>query len=190
MPLTTLDPSTALIVIDLQKGIVNGNFVHPIGEVIGRTRALIDVFRAKSLPVVLVNVAGRAPGRTEQGSRSSQTFAEGWADLLPQLDQQPGDIVVTKRSWGAFATTDLEGQLKARGVTQVVVTGVATAGGVEATARQAYELGFNVTLALDAMTDIRAEAHEYSIRSVFPRLGETGSTQEIISLLETRSSAS
>ncbi len=184
MPLATLDPSTALIVIDLQKGIVNGNFIHPIGDIIDRARALIDVFRAKNLPIVLVNVAGRPPGRTEQGPRSNISFSEGWTDLLPQMDQQPSDIVVTKRSWGAFATTDLEGQLKARGVTQVVVTGVVTSGGVEATARQAYELGFNVTLALDAMTDIREEAHEYSIRNVFRRLGETGSTEEIISLLE------
>jgi nicotinamidase-related amidase len=63
MPLTTLDPNTALIVIDLQKGIVNGTFIHPIGDIIDRTRALIGVFRAKNLPVVLVNVAGRAPGR-------------------------------------------------------------------------------------------------------------------------------
>jgi nicotinamidase-related amidase len=190
MPLTTLDPNTALIVIDLQKGIVNGNFVHPIGDIIDRTRTLIDVFHAKNLPVVLVNVAGRAPGRTEQGPRSNTSFSEGWTDLLPQLDQQPSDIVVTKRRWGAFATTDLEARLKARGVTQVVVTGVATSVGVEATARQAYEQGFNVTLALDAMTDIREEAHEYSIRNVFPRVGETGSTEEIISLLERRSSAS
>jgi nicotinamidase-related amidase len=66
---------------------------------------------------------------------------------------------------------------------------VATSVGVEATARQAYEQGFNVTLALDAMTDMREEAHEYSVRNVFPRLGETGPTQEIISLLERRSSA-
>jgi nicotinamidase-related amidase len=189
MPLTTLDPNTALIVIDLQKGIVTGNFVHPIAEVIDRTRALIDVFRAKNLPVVLVNVAGRPSGRTEQGPRSNLTLSDGWTDLLPQLDQQAGDIVVTKRSWGAFATTDLEHQLKARGITQVVVTGVATSVGVEATARQAYEQGFNVTLALDAMTDMREEAHEYSIRNVFPRLGETGSTQEIISLLKARNSA-
>jgi len=189
MPLTTLDPGTALIVIDLQEGIVNGNFIHPIGDIIGRTRALIDVFRAKNLPVVLVNVAGRSPGRTEQGPRSSPSFSEGWTDLLPQLDQQSSDIAVTKRSWGAFATTDLEGQLKARGVTQVAMSGVATSGGVEATARQAYEQGFNVTLALDAMTDLRGEAHEYSVRNVFPRLGETGSTQEIISLLERRSAA-
>jgi nicotinamidase-related amidase len=194
MPLTTLDSNTALIVIDLQKGTVNGDFIHPTVEIIDRTRALIDVFRAKNLPIVLVNVAGRAPGRTEQGPRSSISFSDGWTDLLPQLEQQPTDIVVTKRSWGAFATTDLERQLKARGVTQVVVTGVATSVGVEATARQAYEQGFHVTLALDAMTDTRQEAHEYSIRNVFPRVGETGSTQEIISLLERlseeRSSAS
>ena len=190
MPLTALDPRTALIVIDLQKGIVDGRFIHPIGAIVGRTRALIDVFRAKKLPVALVNVAGRAPGRTEQGPRTGASFAEGWTDLLPELDRQPGDIVVTKRGWGAFATTDLERRLKAKGVTQVVVTGVVTSGGVEATARQAYELGFNVTLALDAMTDIRAEAHEYGIGSVFPRLGETGSAQEIISLLGTRRSAS
>jgi nicotinamidase-related amidase len=190
MPLTTLDPNTALIVIDLQKGIVTGNFVHPIGEVIDQTRALIEVFRAKNLPVVLVNVAGRPTGRTEHGPRSNTSFAEGWTDLLPQLDQHLSDIVVTKRSWGAFATTDIESQLKARGVTQVVVTGVATSVGVEATARQAYEQGFHVTLALDAMTDMREEAHEYSIGNVFPRLGETGSTQKIISLLESRSSAS
>lgn len=189
MLLTVLDPNTALIVIDLQKGIVNGNFIDPIGEVIARTRALIGVFRGKSLPIVLVNVAGRVPGRTEQGPRNSQIFPEGWTDLLPQLDRQPSDIVVTKRSWGAFATTDLEHQLKARGVTQVVVTGVATSGGVEATARQAYEQGLNVTLALDAMTDTRQEAHEYSIRNVFPRIGETGSALEIISLLERRTSA-
>ncbi len=189
MLLTALDPHTALIVIDLQKGIVGGNFVHPIADVVDRSRTLIEAFRAKNLPVVLVNVAGRAPGRTEQGPRSKLTLSEGWSDLVPELDRQPTDIAVTKRSWGAFATTDLEDQLRARGVTQVVLTGVATSGGVEATARQAYEQGFNVTLALDAMTDLREEAHAYCIRDVFPRLGETGTTRDVISLLEKGSSA-
>jgi nicotinamidase-related amidase len=93
---------------------------------------------------------------------------------------------VTKRTRGAFANTDLAAQLKARGVTQVVIAGVATGTGVESTARQAYEAGFNVTLALDAMTDVRPEAHDYSLRNVFPRLGETGTSQEIIDLLSTR----
>jgi nicotinamidase-related amidase len=184
MSLTTLDANTALIVVDLQKGIVSGDFIHPIGGIVDRTRKLIDAFRANNLPIVLVNVAGRAPGRTEQGPRSSMLLAENWTDLLRELNRQPGDIVVTKRSWGAFATTDLEQQLHARGVTQVVVTGVATSVGVEATARQAYEQGFNVTLAIDAMTDLRQEAHQYSVSNVFPRLGETGSTKEIVALIQ------
>ncbi len=129
MALTTLDPNAALIVIDLQKGIVGAPFVHPIGDVIARTRTLIDAFRARGLPVALVNVAGRAPGRTEQQPQIA-AFPQGWSDLIPELDRQEGDIVVTKRTWGAFANTDLERQLKARSVTQVVVAGVSTGTGV------------------------------------------------------------
>ncbi|PKU22192.1 isochorismatase family protein [Telmatospirillum siberiense] len=187
MALTTLDPNTALIVVDLQKGIVGSPFIHPLGEVVERTRALLAAFRERQLPVVLVNVAGRAPGRTERPPQQTGPYPEGWTDVLPELDQQPSDIPVTKRTWGAFARTGLEDRLKALGVTQVVVAGVATGTGVEATARQAYEQGFNVTLAVDAMTDARAIAHDYSIANVFPRLGETGTTREIIGLLETRS---
>src|ERR1700761_4859413 len=186
MPLTTIDDRSALIVVDLQKGIVNLPTIHPISGVIERSCALIDAFRQHGLPVVLVNVAGGGPRGPEQPRRHA-TFPEGFSDLIPELDRQPGDIVVTKRTWGAFAITDLEAQLKDHGVTQVVVTGVATGTGVEATARQAYEQGFNVTLALDAMTDVRPEAHAYSLVSVFPRLGETGSTQDILNLLATRS---
>jgi len=186
MPLTTLDPQTALVVVDLQKGIVASARVQSIGEVVTRARLLADAFRQRDLPVVLVNVAGGAPGRTER-PRSLEPLPAGWTDLIPELNQQPGDIVVTKRTWGAFTSTDLENKLKERGVTQIVVLGVATGTGVEATARQAYELGFNVTLAIDAMTDIRPEAHDYSIANVFPRLGETGTTQDIINLLGKRS---
>lgn len=185
MALTMLDSNTALIVIDLQKGIVGLPLIHPIDGVIERVRALADAFRECGLPVVLVNVAGGAPGRTEQPAQTGFR-PDGWTDLIPELNRQAGDIVATKRTWGAFASTDLEAQLKARGVTQVVIAGVATGTGVEATARQAYEAGFNVTLALDAMTDMRPEAHDYSIRNVFPRLGETGMSREIIDLLATR----
>lgn len=184
MALTTLDAKTAVIVVDLQKGIVSLPTVHPIDAVAKNASTLADAFRRHRLPVVLVNVAGGAPGRTEQRPRLREPFPTGWADLIPELDRQPGDIVVTKRTWGAFASTNLEDQLKTLGVTQVVIGGVATATGVEATARQAYEQGFNVTLAVDAMTDLRAEAHGHSIAKVFPRLGETGTTREIIDLLE------
>jgi nicotinamidase-related amidase len=186
MPVTTLDPNTALIVVDLQQGIVGLPLIHPVADVIERTQVLLAAFRRLGLPVVLVNVAGAAPGRTEQPRRAA-SFPEGFADLIPELDRRPSDMLVTKRTWGAFAGTDLEAQLKAHGVTQVVIVGVATGTGVESTARQAYEAGFNVTLATDAMTDGRPEAHAYSLGHVFPRLGETGTTQEIVTLLEARS---
>ena len=187
MALTVLDPNTALLVVDLQKGIVGAALVHPVGAVLSHAQALARAFRAVNLPVVLINVTGGAPGRTEQPRPNMGAFPPDFADFVPELEQQPSDIVVTKKTWGAFPSTDLEARLKALGVTQVVVIGVATGTGVEATARQAYEAGFNVTLAIDAMTDRRAEAHDYSISSVFPRLGETGTTDQIIALLDKRS---
>lgn len=184
MALTALDARTALIVIDLQKGIVALPAAHSVDSVVERSRALADAFRAQGLPVVLVNVSGGAPGRTEQPRRDTSTWPADFAELVPELGRRPDDILVTKRTWGAFACTDLDARLKGVGVTQVVICGVATATGVEATARQAYEQGFNVTLATDAMTDARPEAHDYSVRNVFPRLGETGSAGDIIALLE------
>ncbi len=183
MALTQLDAKTALILVDLQKGIVGLPTVHAIDGVVQNSRLLAAAFRRRGLAVVLVNVAGGAPGRTER-PRLVEPFPAGWTDLVPELDRQPDDIVVTKRTWGAFASTTLDEQLKARGVTQVVVAGVATGTGVESTARQAYEQGYNVTLAIDAMTDLRREAHDYSIAQIFPRLGETGTTAEIVDLLD------
>ncbi len=94
--------------------------------------------------------------------------------------------MVTKRTWGAFTNTDLAAHLKQLGVTQVVLAGVATSIGVESTARQAHEHGFTVALAIDAMTDLNADAHTNSITRIFPRLGETGTAQEIIELLNKR----
>jgi nicotinamidase-related amidase len=137
------------------------------------------------LPVVLVNVSGGAPGRAEQ-TRSTQGFPAGWTDLVPELNQQSTDHTVTKQTWGAFSNTGLNEHLKKLGVTQVVIAGVATSIGVESTARQAHEYGYHVTLAIDAMTDMNADAHENSTTRIFPRLGETGTTQEVVALLGKR----
>jgi nicotinamidase-related amidase len=183
MTVTTLDPKTALVVIDLQKGIVGLPTVHPMSGVLASAAVLTAAFRRRGLPVVLVNVTGGAPGRTER-SHSPEGLPADWADLVPELNAQPSDLLVTKRTWGAFTNTGLEARLKALGVTQVVIAGIATSIGVESTARHAYELGFNVTLALDAMTDLSLEAHENSVARIFPRLGETGSTWEIAGLID------
>jgi nicotinamidase-related amidase len=182
MALTTIDRKAALVVIDLQKGILSYPTVHPVDGVVKNARALGEAFRAHRLPVVLVNVAGGAPGRAEQ-SRSLGALPPDWTELAPDLDPEPEDHRVTKRTWGAFTNTDLEEHLKKLGVTQIVLAGVATSIGVESTARQAHELEFNVTLATDAMTDMSSDAHTNSIARIFPRLGETGTTKEIIELL-------
>lgn len=183
MAITALDPKVALILIDLQKGIVAYPTAHPADKVVRHAGALADAFRRHALPVVLVNAMGGAPGRTEQ-VRAHGEFPADWAELVPELNQQPKDHGVTKRTWGAFTNTGLDDHLRKLGVTQVVIAGVATSIGVESTARQAHELGLNVTLAVDAMTDVSPEAHNHSITRIFPRLGETGTTWEIIALLD------
>lgn len=183
MALTTLDPKTALVVIDLQKGIVSLPTAHPITEVIKHTNALTDACRRHGLPIVLVNVIGGAPGRTEQPRPAGERPAD-WAELIPELQAQANDHRVSKRTWGAFTGTDLDEYLKHLGVTQLIMTGVATSVGVESTARQAYELGYHITLATDAMTDRSLVAHDHSMTSIFPRLGETGTARDIIDLLD------
>jgi nicotinamidase-related amidase len=182
MALTTLDPKTALIVIDLQAGVVALPTAHPMAGVVENSVALAEAFRANGLPVVLVNVTGAPSGRTER-SAAGGARPEGWDVLIPELNQQPSDHLVTKQTRGAFTGTDLEQYLRDNGVTQVVVTGVATGSGVESTARHAHELGFNVTLATDAMTDMNADVHENSVAQIFPGIGETGTTREVLDLL-------
>jgi len=183
MSATTLDPRTALVVIDLQEGIVALPTVHPADEVVSRSARLAAAFRASGLPVVLVNVTGMAPGRTDGGPGGAVSFPEGWADLVKDLDQQPDDITVSKQQWGAFHGTSLDMALRRRGVTQIVLAGISTSIGVESTARDAYEHGYHVTVATDAVTDTDADAHANAIGRIFPKLGETGGTDEIIALL-------
>lgn len=195
MAVTTLDPRTALVVIDLQQGVLAlPGTPYGGADVLARTVELAEAFRANKLPVVLVRVtvaadgSDAAPGRTEAGGATGPR-PEGWDELAPELTR-PDDVVVTKRNWGAFYGTDLDLQLRRRGVTQIVLTGVATSIGVESTARAAYEHGYHVTLAVDAMTDLNADAHHNSVERIFPRLGETGTTADILALLaKTGSSA-
>jgi len=183
MPITKLDDTCALIVIDLQKGVVGLPALHPIKEIIDRSAQLARAFRERDLPVVLVNVSGRAPGCTDAGGPRFSLPAD-WTELVPELEQHPGDPIVTKQRWGAFLGTDMDDYLRRRGVTQVVLTGVATSAGVESTARRVYDLGYNVAFVVDAMTDLDSDAHRHSIEKIFPRLGETAKTEDVLKLLK------
>jgi len=189
MPLTELDNNAALVVIDLQKGIVGIPAAHPVAEIVDRSAQLANAFRQSGLPVVLVNVISGPPGRSDAG-RPKYALPDDWTELVPELEQQPSDLLVSKRSWGAFLTTSLHEALQERGVTQIFLTGISTSAGVESTARSAHDLGYNVVLVVDAMTDRSLEAHQHSIETIFPRLGETDTTANILKMLNETSSAS
>jgi nicotinamidase-related amidase len=182
-----LEPTPALVIIDLQSGILGRPTAHPMEQVIANAARLAASFRAKGLPVVLVNVDGTAPGRTERskemGTTGGQALPAAGTVLLPELDQQPTDITVTKRTLGAFLSTDLDAKLKEVGATQVLLAGVSTTSGVESTARSAFDLGYHVAFVTDAMTDT-AEAHAASITHQFPKLGELGTTDDVLGILD------
>jgi nicotinamidase-related amidase len=183
MSLTMVDQRTALLVVDLQEGVVGLPTVHPAADVVGRAASLAAAFRSRQLPVVLINVAGGAPGRNEM-ARSTSGPRPNWTDLVPQLQVSDDDHLVTKKRWNAFYGTSLHEYLQSADVTQVVIAGIATSIGVESTARSAYDHGYNVTLAIDAMTDLDAQAHDNSVGRVFPKLGETSTAAELLALLD------
>lgn len=183
MTLTTLDPKPALIVIDLQKGIIDAPTVQPVTEVVERSASLAAEFRSRGFPVVLVSVTGGAPGRTDRGRPPAFISSPDWAELIDELDVHPDDHLVTKQARSAFHGTGLDDHLRGLGVTQVVLTGVSTTSGVESTARSAYDYGYNVVLAVDAITDTDPATHANSIERIFPKLGETATTAEILDML-------
>ncbi len=178
--------TTALILIDLQKGIVGLPVAPHSGQaVLATSKALASRFRAAGAPVVLVNVAfspdfGDAlktpvdrPPQLPPGG-----FPEGWTDLAEGL-AEPSDLRVTKRQWGAFYGTDLDLQLRRRGVTTVVIGGIATNAGVESTARAAHEHGYAVVFAEDAISARSAELHAFAFAHIFPMLGRIAKAEEI-----------
>jgi nicotinamidase-related amidase len=180
MTATTLDPTSALILIDPQKGITAFAAEHGADQVLANAERLAAAYRERVLSIVLVNVAGAAPGRTEF-TRPQRELPADWAELV--VAAQEGDITVTKRTWGAFHGTEPDAELRRRRVTQVVIGGIATSMGVESTARAAHEHGYHVTVATDAVTDPDQVSHQHSLSRVFPKLGETGTTDELLALL-------
>lgn len=182
MPLTTLEEKPALVVIDLQSGIVGIDTVpHSADSVVERSASLTEAFRAQGLPVVLVRVVGAPAGRTDANpAGGARVIPEDDAVLAPEL----GDgIVVTKRTRGAFTHTDLHEVLQAAGVTQVLLTGIATAAGVEETGREAYARGYHVVVVEDACADRTLERHAYAVEQVLPTLAQVTTTAEVLGML-------
>jgi nicotinamidase-related amidase len=183
---------TAIVVIDLQKGIAGmpGGAPHSKSTVIANATRLLTAARAAGAQPVLVHVGGSLDGAdrvhtpTDQGWSRPGALPPDWSELVPELDRQPGDIVIMKRQWGAFYGTDLDLQLRRRRLTTIVLCGIATEFGVESTARDGYERGYEMIFAEDAMTGMTAQSHTNSIERIFPRLGRVRSTEEILAALK------
>ena len=176
--MTQLDPrTTALVLIDVQKGIIGMPLAPRTGnEVLTTGQGLARQFRAVGAPVILVRVAWADDYADAPGQRVDQPFARpagglpaAWGALAEGL-AQPQDLVITKRQWGAFYGTELDLQLRRRGVRTVVLGGVATNFGVESTARQAWEYGYELVVVEDACASASAELHDMAIRHIFPRI--------------------
>lgn len=182
----TLSPATtALVLIDLQHGIV-AMPLQPItgAELVDRAKTVAARFRQAGAPVVLVNVDFGpafvdAPSQpTDAGIRRDQAVPADWSQLVEGIEQ-PGDLRVTKRQWGAFTGTGLEQQLRRRGIDTIVLGGIATNFGVESTARHAWELGFAVVLAQDLCASVSTELHEMALQQVMPRIARIADADAI-----------
>jgi nicotinamidase-related amidase len=181
--------STALVVIDLQKGIVaRDTKPHASKDIVARAAKLADTFRGRKLPVVLVHVAF-APDRSDALKQTVDSpnppaqLPPDWSDFVGELGPRDGDILITKRQWGAFYGTDLDLQLRRRGVKTIVLCGIATNFGVESTARDAWERNYEIIFAEDAMGSFDEESHSFAIRKIFPRLGRVRATEEVLTSL-------
>ena len=184
---TALDPNTALVLIDLQNAIVKIPSITPAEVILANAAKLVAAFRKAALPIVVVTIdptsGAKSTVRRDAKSPMPATLPAEALALVPEIKTEPGDIFIVKHTWGAFYETDLNEELKKRGITGIVLAGVATSRGVESTARVASERGYNIAFAQDAMTDVVATAHENSIKTIFPRIGEVDDTDAIIAVL-------
>ena len=181
----TFDPAaTALVLIDLQDGIVAGDKGPRSGTaVVAAAKDLAARFRERGAPVVLVHVGWRNDGERPSQQVDRPSIPQGgvpaaWMAIVDGL-QQDGDIVVLKHHWGAFTGTDLDLQLRRRGVRTIVLAGIATNFGVESTARSAWELSYDVVVVEDACTSRSAELHAFAVENILPQIARVVTSEDV-----------
>jgi nicotinamidase-related amidase len=186
----SLNPArTALLLIDLQNSNVGRELApHSAEQVVGNCVLLAQEMRGRGAMVVYVHVLVgellapladmplRPPGAPAAPPDASR--------LAPQAGVEAQDIVITKRQWGAFHATELDQLLRRRGIDTLLLGGIVTNFGVESTARAAFDIGYSLVFAEDAMSGIEAEAHHFACRSIFPRMGRVRSTRSLIDMLQ------
>jgi len=182
---------SALVLIDLQNGITAmGVSTSPYTseEVIQNASKLVNAFSEKGAFIVLVRVStmdGKDMVKPKTDLKvTGMKYTEGWDNLIPEIATTKNAHIVTKRQWGAFYGTDLDLQLRRRGIDTIVLGGVSTNIGVDTTAREAYQHGYHQIFVEDAMTALTKEEHDYVCKYIFPRMGKIRTTKEIVSSLK------
>ena len=178
---------TALVLIDLQQGITSRTTApYTTAEVMEKARRLAESFRAKGATVVYVHVdLGNflnLPVDTPMRDPNAPPPPSA-SEIVAEAGMQEGDLLITKRHWGAFAQTNLEAELKKRGIDTVVLGGIATNIGVESTARQGTGLGFAFVIVEDACTTFDADWQRFAVEKIFPRMARVRKTDEVIAAL-------
>ncbi len=185
----TLDPRTcALVLIDLQKGILGLPLVpYDAAQIVENAVALGRRFNDAGGTVVLVNVAfaNDSADRLKQEVDTPTPVPVGgmpaeWSEFVPEVSSLRADVIITKRQWSAFYGTELDLQLRRRGVETIVLGGVVTNFGVESTARDAWQHNYAVVIAEDACASMGADLHQFSVEKVLRRVARVRSTAEIL----------
>ena len=190
----TLDPAldvarTALVLIDLQNSNVQRDLApHSAETVVGNCVLLAQEMRERGGLVVyvrvLVNELPQLPVDSPMRPPGAPAAPPDAALLAPQAGVEAQDVVITKRQWGAFYGTELDQLLRRRGIDTLVLGGIITNFGVESTARAAFDRAYRLVFAEDAMSGAEAAAHEFAVRTIFPRMGRVRSTRALIDALQ------
>lgn len=194
MPITTQSnkidiKKTALVVIDIQKGIVSKDRrlePYSVNQIVTNVSHLVKKFRELGLPVFLVHVTSidgkdmLHPITEQQIQWSSAQRPADWAEFVDEIKPTEKDIIITKRQWGAFYGTELDLQLRRRNRDTIVLCGVSTNLGVETTAREAYQHGYNQLFVTDAMAASSKSEHESTLKCIFPRIGVLRTTDQVL----------
>jgi nicotinamidase-related amidase len=190
MPELVIDPkTTALILIDLQRAIVSRQTApHTAFEVVKKSALLAKALRDKGATIVYVHVdlanILRLPVDKSMRDPNAPPPPPEASELVPEAGFREGDLLITKRQWGAFFGTDLEQQLHQRGIKTVILGGIATNYGVESTGRAAAGLGFELILVEDAMASMSADAHRFACETIFPLIGRVRNTEQVLAAVQ------
>lgn len=187
-----LTPSTtALVLIDLQEGILPfAGGPYAAEDVVHRADKLATLCRQRGATVILVRVGwsadfGDAPRQTVDHPNTGGPLPDNWLTFASGLHVIDSDIRIIKHQWGAFYGTDLDLQLRRRGIDTLILGGISTNIGVESTARSAWEHGYNLVIAEDLCSAGSTEQHQSSMTHIFPRIARVRNSADIEQALTT-----